>query len=436
MTSETVYWIWLAQRLGAGSKHARALLDRFGSAYEIYRAEPEAFDGIKFGRSRTLESLLNKDLSDAVKIYDDCKRIGVEAIPLDDKRYPARLRAVQDAPTVIYVRGIMPDFDGRLCVGVVGTRKMSEYGCRAAYKISYDLALSGAITVSGMALGVDSVSAAATLAAGGHTVAVLGSGIDIAYPAANRKLYNELLTKGTVISEYPPRTAPTRFTFPQRNRIISGLSQGIFVVEGDMRSGAMITARDALVQGRELFALPGNVGEANSNGTNTMIKEGAHPVSCATDILREFLPLYRDTVDVSRIGSDTTPRYDRAVLAKYGMVFGFDGATGESVLSPVMTDEPKEIKAKKEIKKDKTKQEPAPIKRTEEVRTSDGSNEAYKTLDPSLKRVYDRIPSDIAVSIDRLTGDGLGVGEVISALTLLEIEGLVVSLPGGLYSKA
>lgn len=435
MTSETVYWIWLAQRLGAGSKYARALLDRFGSAYEIYRADPDAFEGMDFGRTRTLSRLLDKDISDAVKIYDDCKRLGVTVLSLDDVRYPARLRATQDAPTVIYCRGKLPDFGSRLCIGVVGTRKMSEYGCRAAYKISYDLATAGAITVSGMALGVDSVVASATLAAGGHTVAVLGCGIDIAYPAANRKIYNELLTKGTVISEYPPRTAPTRFTFPQRNRIISGLSQGIFVVEGDMKSGAMITARDALLQGRELFALPGNVGEANSNGTNTMIKEGAHPALCADDILREFLPLYRDTVDVSRLGADKTPRYDRAVLAKYGIVFGLDGMTGETVLSPVMEETP--VKENKDIKeKKKPRKESAPTEKPDKAKTSDGSSEAYKTLSPELRAVYDRIPSDVAVSIDRLTGDGLGVGDVISALTLLEIEGLVTSLPGGLYSKA
>jgi len=435
MAGETVYWIWLAQRLGAGSKYARTILDRFGSAFEVYRAEPEAFSGFDFGRSRVLNSLANKDLSEAVKIYEDCKRLGVDVIPIDDERYPARLRAIMDAPTVIYCRGKMPDFGGRLCIGVVGTRKMSEYGCRAAYKISYELASAGAITVSGMALGVDSVVAAATLAAGGHTVAVLGCGVDIVYPAANRKIYNELLSKGTVISEYPPQAAPTRFTFPQRNRIISGLSQGTFVVEGDMKSGAMITARDALIQGRELFALPGNVGEANSNGTNTMIREGAHPVVCAEDILREFLPLYRDTVDISRInGSDRNPNYDRSVLARYGIVFGFDGM-GERVLSPVITqDTVKETKATKETKDQARK--PAPEVKTAQVKTSDGSNEAYKTLSPELRAVYDRIPSDTAVSIDRLTGDGLGVGDVISALTLLEIEGLVTSLPGGLYSKA
>ena len=429
MAGETVYWIWLAQRLGSGSKYVRAILDRFGSAFEVYQAAPEAFSGLDFGRCRVLSALADKNLTDAVKIYDDCKRLGVDVIPIDDARYPARLRAIMDAPTVIYCRGKLPDFGGRLCIGVVGTRKMSEYGCRAAYKISYELAVAGAITVSGMALGVDSVVAAATLAAGGHTVAVLGCGIDVVYPAANRKIYNELLSKGTIISEYPPQTSPTRFTFPQRNRIISGLSQGTFVVEGDMKSGAMITARDALIQGRELFALPGNVGEANSNGTNTMIREGAHPVVSAEDILREFLPLYRDTVDISRINrGDRNPNYDRDVLAKYGIVFGFDCMMGERGLSPVITQN--QVKEKK-----KPAKVPAPAVKTAEAKVSDGSNEAYKILDPALRAVYDRIPSDSAVSIDRLTGNGLGVGDVISALTLLEIEGLVTSLPGGLYSK-
>jgi len=166
-----------------------------------------------------------------------------------------------------------------------------------------------------------------------------------------------------------------------------------------------------------------------------MIKEGAHPALCADDILREFLPLYRDTVDVSRLGADKTPRYDRAVLANYGIVFGLDGMTGETVLSPVMEETP--VKENKDIKeKKKPRKESAPTGKPDKAKTSDGSSEAYKTLSPELRAVYDRIPSDVAVSIDRLTGDGLGVGDVISALTLLEIEGLVTSLPGGLYSKA
>ncbi len=419
---DNLYWVWLAERLGAGNKRVREVIDRFGSAFDIYRTDPDVFSVLDKGRSKMGTSLGDKNLSDSVRICEACERLGVEIISIADERYPKRLAGIQNPPVVLYVRGKLPDLNDRLCIGVVGTRKMSEYGCRATYTISYGLAATGAVTVSGMASGVDSVTAVATFAAGGHTVAVLGCGIDRAYPAENRLIYNELLSKGTIVSEYPPGTAPTRYTFPMRNRIISGLSQGVFVVEADMRSGAMITARDALLQGRTLFALPGNVGEANSNGTNQMIRDGAFSVTCAEDILREFLPLYSDAVDVSLIsGADKTPKYDTAVLQKYGIIHVPEAKTDAELWQT-------EISRQKSAK-------PAE-KVAAEKKESDGSREAYASLDPSLKAVYDKMPAGESVSIDRLTGDGLGAGDVIAALTLLEIEGLVVSLPGGLYSKA
>lgn len=419
MSNDILYWVWLACRLGPATRWVNSLLERFGSVFEIYRADDEALMGIDSGNNR-LHRLSDKNLTEANKIIRDCERLGVDIIPLTDERYPARLRAIQNPPTVLYCRGLMPNFDKLLCVGVVGTRKMSEYGCRAAYKISYGLAAAGAVTVSGMALGVDGVVASASLAAGGHTVAVLGCGIDVVYPARHRILYNEMIRCGTVISEYPPSTRPTQYTFPQRNRIISGLSQGTFVVEGDFNSGALITARDALVQGRDIFALPGNVGEANSNGTNALIRDGANPVICATDILKEYLPLYRDVIDIKQIEtSGNKVEYDREVLSKYGTLPELEAKVAEPVKKA--SAEPKRVVR------------PTPPKAVE--KHDDRSVEIYESLEPSLKVIYDRLPQNEAVSADRLCGDGVNIGEAIAALTLLELRGLVEGLPGGLYSR-
>lgn len=419
MSNDILYWVWLACRLGAGTRRVNSLLERFGSVFEIYRADDEAIMSVSSSSNDKLHRLSDKNLTEATKIIRDCERLGVDIIPLTDERYPARLRSIQNPPTVLYCRGILPNFDKLLCVGVVGTRKMSEYGCRAAYKISYGLASAGAVTVSGLALGVDGVVAGSTLAAGGHTVAVLGCGIDVVYPAKHRILYNELLSHGTIISEYPPMTRPTQYTFPQRNRIISGLSQGTFVVEGDFNSGALITARDALVQGRDLFALPGNVGEANSNGTNALIRDGANPVICAADILKEYLPLYRDVIDIKQLEmSGTKVEYDRRVLSRYGILPEFDKTV---------------IPAEKPIKRAAEKNVTPQIKAVENH--DDDSVRVYESLEPSLRAVYDRLPQKGAVSADMLTGDGINIGEVIAALTLLELRGLVEGLPGGLYSR-
>lgn len=436
MGNEILYSVWLAQKLGAGSRYFREIIERFGSAFEVYRADEDEIIGENRDSRPWQRALCDKNLEEAMTICRSCERLGVDIIDYNDERYPARLRAIPNPPVVLYSRGKIPNFDRLLCVGVVGTRKMTEYGCRSAYKISYELAAAGIVTVSGMALGIDSVVACATFAAKGHTVAVLGSGIDVVYPSAHRKIYNEILKNGTVISEYPPGMRPTRYSFPLRNRIISGLSQGVFVVEGDMNSGAMITAKDALVQGRELFALPGNVGEDNANGTNSMIRDGAHPVISSADIIEEFRPLYNSVINVDalkRIGNAS--EYNPSVLAYYCVLPQFS-ADGKRV-GVINTDgEKSKTTAKRGFEKEKTEVTPTVKNEKTVKKTDDGSRAAYASLSPDLLAVYEKLPADNgAVSLDRIASGGLGVGEVMAALTLLELQGLVVSLPGGMYAR-
>ena len=417
MDNELLYWVWLAERLGPANGYTTELLEKFGSAFEVYRADAELLTGFDKDGNDAYAKLQNKDLTDATAILKRCEKLDITVIPFSDPQYPERLRSIQKPPTVLYCLGKMPRFDDLLCVGVVGTRKMSEYGCRAAYRISYGLAKVGAVVVSGMALGIDAVATCATFSAGGAAVAVLGSGVDVVYPPRNRKVYNELKYKGTILSEYPPSTTPTRYTFPQRNRIISGLCQGTFVVEGDFNSGALITARAALSQGRELFAMPGKIGDDTANGTNTLIRDGAHTVLDVEDILREFMPLYDRSINLSKLNGRKIDGYDAAVLKKYGVATDF-----------VITNEEKAADDGQNFVQKPKKVEAEPKK-------PDGSLQKYEELDPKLREIFERIPVNGAVTPDRITGDGISVGDVISGLTMLEIQGLVESLPGGLYSR-
>jgi DNA processing protein len=198
---ETLYWIWLSLRCPPACRKFPELLKLFGSPFEIYRADEEVLEQVKDLDDRLRNALCNKELEEAYRILEFCAKQGIRVLPYGDAAYPARLRNLQDPPILLYCRGVLPDFDRRLCIAVVGTRRMSEYGKRSAYKISYELAGTGTVVVSGMALGIDSAAACGALEAGGTTVAVIGSGIDVVYPREHRKLCELIAANGAVISE-------------------------------------------------------------------------------------------------------------------------------------------------------------------------------------------------------------------------------------------
>jgi len=213
--------------------------------------------------------------------------VKIRTVRLGDKEYPEALRNIYSPPEELFVAGSLLERDTN-AIALVGTRRATYYGLAQCEKLSYDLALLGITVVSGMASGIDSAAHRGAIAAGGRTIAVMGGGHNNIYPAENRALYREIVESGAVISEYPPDTIPFKGNFPKRNRIISGLSKGVVVVEAPQRSGALITADFALQQGRDVFALPGNVSSAKSNGAHRLIKEGAKLVENAWDILEEL----------------------------------------------------------------------------------------------------------------------------------------------------
>ncbi|MBQ2863109.1 MAG: DNA-processing protein DprA, partial [Clostridia bacterium] len=317
MTSNSLYYIWLCRAIGGSYKVYRELIESFGSVYDIYRAESEDFSRLSHRVRRRERQLSDKSLSYAIAIMDFCKNSSIALLTYEDEGYPSLLREIEDPPLLLYVRGRMPDFESRLHIAVVGTRKMTDYGKCMSYNMGYSLAKNGAIIVSGMALGCDSAAMCAALDSGGTVIGVLGCGVDIAYPPQHARFMDEIIKcGGSIISEYAPGTKPEPDFFVRRNRIISGLCRATLVIEADKVSGAIHTARDAVSQGRSLFAVPGKVGEPSSEGTLSLIGDGAKVALDPKDILREYTFLYRGTLDLMTYKAVDSHQIDLRLCAR------------------------------------------------------------------------------------------------------------------------
>ena len=286
------YWVWLTTLPGLGQRTKLQLLEHFASPEEIYFA-PEEELLLAEGVTKVQCALLaDKSLDRAEKVLEDCAKDGQFLLTMDDAAYPARLRNIYDPPLLLYGKGSLPLFDEEVAVTVVGTRSCTPYGVKAASELGYELAKQGALLVSGMAKGIDGEALRGALRAGGFTAAVLGGGADVVYPAANRRLYEDIAATGVILSEYPPGTEPRGEHFPVRNRLLSALSVATLVVEAPERSGALITAATALEQGREVFAVPGPFDAPMSRGCNGLIREGAGLVCEAWDVLSFYESRY------------------------------------------------------------------------------------------------------------------------------------------------
>lgn len=282
------FWLWLATRKGLGPRGAYLAASRFASVEALYYADAAVYEaaGLKH-----FEPLLDKDLWLAKEILRRCYDLGISILTWQDAAYPKLLRALEDPPVALYYRGQLPDFHS-LSIALVGTRGASPYGMAQARRLGYGLSRCGCTLVSGGAKGIDTAALEGALTGGGPVVCVLGGGVDVVYPASNRSLFRDIAQRGCLISEYPPGTHPKAEHFPVRNRIISGLCQGIVVVEAPEKSGALITAHWALDQGRDVFALPGNLGVANFGGNLRLLREGAILVRDVGDILQEYQGVY------------------------------------------------------------------------------------------------------------------------------------------------
>ncbi len=460
-----IHWIWLAEKCGQGSGELLTLVEKLGSVDKIYAADYEQYS--KTGVSERLcEDLCDKSLDGAQKILSWCQTAGVGLLCYDDPKYPASLRALKNPPALLYYLGELPDFNYRLCIAIVGTRKMSEYGMRAAYKIAYEVASSDAIVVSGLALGIDGIASCAAVAAKGTTVGVLGCGIDVVYPKEHNILFGIVRQNGCILTEYPPSTEPRGSNFPVRNRIISGLSQGTVIVDADQKSGAMITAKNAILQGRDIYAVPGNIDAENTSGTNTLIRDGAQAVLGGSDIIKNYAFMYRHCLNIQKMNnSEAHSDFNADMVRRMGVsvsLFSSVGQRKQETVSPKLPTQQKQPRktASKQETTSKTSEQsrisepefkpaksaspvqteqpkPAVLQEPAGQRTQSGDRSAaiLAKLSEKQRKVFEEMPLDRAVTVDYLTKTGFQLGEVISALTVLEIKGLVSSLPGALYIR-
>lgn len=432
--NDVLFWIWLAEALGAANSDFRKILELYESPYEVFVAEAEELELRAGLREKTVADLSDKSLKRASEILDACEQLGIGLMPYSSELYPQSLREIKNPPILLYYVGRVPKLSDQLCVGLVGTRRMSAYGMETAYKISYELARKHVITVSGLAEGIDGVCAAATLRAEGFTVAVLGCGLDRAYPAHHGRLMNEVAREGLLLSEYPPGTKPLHYHFPVRNRIISGLSHAVAVIEAGLGSGSLITAKDAVMQGKDVFAVPSNADGIGSEGTNGLLRDGAYFATCAEDILRKYEYLFpRSSGAIERC-----TRIDLDYLHAVGVI-GDRFARGSGKRSDE-TDRSVDAKQKnrgrqntalieKNETADSTESDLSPSIKTEHPTV------AGRTLTPVEEEVLRMIPRDGAISSDALTSLGHPSGEVLTALTMLELAKLIEKLPGSVYRK-
>ena len=282
-------WLALNMTPGVGPRVATKLLEAFGSPENVFHARRTQLESLRI-KPDTIESIMSRDLHERAAIeLERVKKLGGDILLLDDGSYPQMLREIPDPPITLYVRGEWQACLDLPCIAVIGSRLCSTYGTNAAEMLARDLASRGICIISGLARGIDTAGHRGAIRGGGKTVAVLGTGIDSAYPRENLRLVKEILESGgAVVSQFPLGTPPLKDNFPYRNRIISGLSLGVLIVEASERSGSLITARLAMEQNREVMAVPGNITSANSYGTNYLIKSGAKLVQQWQDAVAEL----------------------------------------------------------------------------------------------------------------------------------------------------
>lgn len=376
---------WLALRLipGLGTRAAGKLLERFRTPEAIFRASRTELEsaGVSGGVAQSIASGCSFD--DAAVAHQKARDSGAALVSIRDPRYPPLLKEIYDPPVLLFARGRLELLES-VMFGVVGTRRPTPYGTAAAERLAGDLARAGLTIVSGMARGIDTAAHTAALAANGCTVAVLGCGVDVIYPSENRRLAADIAARGLILSEFPMGSAAFPQNFPIRNRIISGMSTGVLVVEGAEYSGSSITAKLAIDQGREVFAVPGNITSKMSWGPNLLIKQGAKLVQDWNDVVVELPP------DVRR------------QLIEHGRrrLLGTDPATSEAGQTSLL-------------------ESPAP------------------EINPVSRKVLEMLKVDAAQHLDNLveTMEATSASEIIAALFELEMLGMVRQLPGKNFVK-
>ncbi len=395
------YWLWLTTREGVSRETIYKVVTHFGTPEAAYEGDQEAYRALGISQEEQ-NALSNKAMARPNRILDTCDRMGIWIMTCQDADYPARLRHIYDAPCVLYGKGKRIHFDEEPAIAVVGTRKCSSYGKKVAATLGFQLAYRGMLVISGLASGVDTAAIAGALRAGVPVVGVLGGGIDVVYPRENKDLYRKVAETGVLLSEYPPGTRPLGPHFPVRNRIMSGLSLGVIVVEGPMRSGALITARHALEQGRDVFAVPGNIDSPLSLGPNRLLRDGAIPVLQADDVIAEYFEQY-----------PTKLRFSPEMM----------GYAAPNQQEKIASFKEKGLEStKKEVDKKETK---------DYIDLNDSAN-PFTEEERIILRSLETKPMQVDELAERTK---LVSSQLLSALTVLELRGVVLQTPGKCFQR-
>ncbi len=398
MSDNTVYWVWLQGALRQGTGLVPRLLKLYSSAEAIYRLSEKELSLLGLP-SRARAALANKSLAAAQAAIHQMEELNGWMLTLQSPGYPDGLRELYSPPLVLYGKGTLPSFTKRPVIGMVGTRECTPYGSKAAGGMAAGLAAAGCPIISGGARGIDRAAHEGALYGGGVTVAVQACGLDKAYPAVNRKLRRSILENGgALISEYPPKTVASASFFPVRNRLISGLSWGVCVVEAPKRSGALITARAARDQGKDVFVVPGEITASTCEGSNALLQEGAIPATSPAAILREYQ---------WRCGN--TLNEEEAAIAQQAYYAYLEHQTPPVTLPQA---------------------EPAPA--AEEAASPLSALPDYAS--PAVQAVYAALSETPCNAEELCAKTGLSTGELFSALTELEIYGCIRNHPGQHYS--
>ena len=406
-----VHWLWLATRPDISDRLKVELVRHFEDPEHIYFADSEQYRALEDLSPEGIGALKDKDLTHAEQILTECRQKNIRILTYRDAAYPQRLKNISDPPLVFYYKGQLPDFDGNPLIGVVGTRSASAYGLTAAKRLGYQIASCGGSVVSGMAYGVDGMAMRGALTAGGCVVGILGCGADMIYPLSNRALFDDTESYGCILSEFPPGTPPMARNFPKRNRIISGLSCGVLVVEAPEKSGALITARLAADQGRDVFVVPGNIDVPTFVGSNRLLRDGAIAVSHGWDIMSEYEAQFP-----GKVRKNTEGNLQRSYADEVSEV----------------EEEVRKVAQKPRIPSKKKPQKPETEKKG--IDKADSSpysdlNDMLPKLSADEQAIVAAISGEVLVD-DVIAATGMPVGKVLATLTLLEVKGVVKRLPG------
>lgn len=388
MTAE--YWVWLSLVLGKATDVVHNVVEFYGDAKAFYLADDkEKIAKCRLSKAQA-ERLHKVSRKTVYNILKDSAENGIRIVTPQDKEYPKRLWSIADPPCVLYIKGQRLELNDKPCIAIIGPRKVSDFGSMSANTIANSLASCGFIIVSGGAIGGDSAAHLGAIDVGGKTVAVLGGGILSGYLEINADLRNRIAENGCLISEDPPFEKVKRGTFPKRNRILSGISNGVVVVEGSLKSGTMLTAKHANEQGRDVFVIPGSPSLPQYEGSNRLLRDGAKPLLEINDIINEYLYIYP-----------------------------------KAIHKPV-------------IQKSLPTQSVKITEKAEQSQKSEPQSKDLEMLSTNAKIVYKAVAehqNSVFYADDVIDKTGLDAGGVLAAMTELEIFGFVSSVPGGMYRK-